>query len=104
MGFDGIEGKRSFVEYRGCIEIYENVFIGAGARILPDVSIEPNAIIAAGAVVTKDVPPNSVVGGVPARVIGRFDDVMIKRKEWSLAHKDDYSNERLWKEFYESRG
>ncbi len=47
----------------GVLEIHENVFIGAGARILPNVSIGPNAIVAAGAVVNKDVAPGTVVGG-----------------------------------------
>lgn len=65
--FNGIVGKREFIEYRDCIEIHENVFIGAGARILPGVSIGPNVVIAAGAVVNNDIPPNSVYGGVPAK-------------------------------------
>lgn len=51
------------------ILIKKNVWIGAGATILPGVTIGENSIIAAGAVVNKDVPPNSIVGGVPARLI-----------------------------------
>lgn len=47
----------------GCIEIMDNVFIGTNVTILNNVRIGPNAIVAAGAVVTKDVPANSVVGG-----------------------------------------
>ena len=47
--FDGMEGHRCFQEFADCIEINENVFIGAGARILPGVSVGPNAIVAAGA-------------------------------------------------------
>lgn len=61
--FDGIEGKRAYIEYRGCIEIYDNVFIGAGSRILPNVSIGPNAVVAAGSLVNKDVAPGTIVGG-----------------------------------------
>lgn len=61
--FDGMAGKRAYKEYLGCIEIYDNCFIGAGARILPNVSIGPNSIVAAGAVVNRDVPPGTVVGG-----------------------------------------
>lgn len=49
--------------------IGSKVWIGANATILPGVTIGDNAIIAAGAVVTKDVPPNAVVGGVPARIM-----------------------------------
>lgn len=51
------------------IIIGRNVWIGANATVLPGVTIGDNAIIAAGAVVTKDVPENTVVGGVPAKVI-----------------------------------
>ena len=48
------------------IYIGKNVWIGASAVVLPGVRIGDGAIVAAGAVVTKDVPPNTVVGGVPA--------------------------------------
>jgi acetyltransferase-like isoleucine patch superfamily enzyme len=51
------------------ILIKRNVWIGAGAIILPGVTVGENSVVAAGAVVTKDVPPNTIVGGVPARVI-----------------------------------
>lgn len=45
--------------------------IGSGATILPNVTIGEKAIVGAGSVVTKDVPPNSVVAGNPARVLRR---------------------------------
>ncbi len=49
--------------------IGDDVWIGANAVILPGVTIGRHAVIAAGAVVTKDVPDNTLVGGVPARVL-----------------------------------
>lgn len=52
------------------VVIKDYVFIGPRAIILPGVTIEKGAIIGAGAVVTKDVEANTVVGGVPAKVIG----------------------------------
>jgi len=52
------------------VEIGDYVFIGPRAIILPGVKIGRGAVIAAGAVVTKDVEPGKIVGGVPARVIG----------------------------------
>jgi len=51
------------------ITIDNNVWIGMGAQILPGVTIGKDAVIAAGAVVTRDVPPATLVAGVPASVI-----------------------------------
>ncbi|AYN02456.1 sugar O-acetyltransferase [Chryseobacterium sp. 3008163] len=51
------------------ILIKKNAWIGANATILPGVTIGENAIVAAGAVVSKDVPDNTVVGGIPAKFI-----------------------------------
>lgn len=53
----------------GHIHIRKNAWIGAGATILPGVTIGENAIVAAGAVVSKDVPDNTIVGGIPAKII-----------------------------------
>jgi acetyltransferase-like isoleucine patch superfamily enzyme len=58
------------------IKIGENVWFGANCVILPGVEIGDNAIIGAGSVVTKDILPNSIVGGVPAKLIKkRFNDI-----------------------------
>ena len=51
------------------VRIGKNAWIGSSSTICPGVTIGDGAIVAAGAVVTKDVPENTVVGGVPARVI-----------------------------------
>ncbi|MCX6217070.1 sugar O-acetyltransferase [Spirosoma sp.] len=51
------------------IVIRRNAWIGAGATILPGVTIGENSVVAAGAVVSRDVPPNTVVAGVPAKVV-----------------------------------
>ncbi len=51
------------------ILIKRNAWIGANATILPGITIGENAIVAAGAVVTKDVPANCVVAGVPAKIV-----------------------------------
>ena len=55
------------------IEIMDNVEVAMNSTILGNVRIGPNAIICAGSVVDSDVPPNSVVAGNPAQVIGSFD-------------------------------
>ena len=52
------------------IEIGDFVWIGCGAMVLQNVKIGKGAVVSAGAVVTKDVPPYTIVGGVPAKVIG----------------------------------
>ncbi|QHW00419.1 DapH/DapD/GlmU-related protein [Spirosoma endbachense] len=51
------------------IVIKRNAWIGAGATILPGVTVGENAIVAAGAVVSRDVPANTVVAGIPAKVV-----------------------------------
>jgi len=60
---------------RGRIVIGDDAWIGTGVIILPNVTIGRAAIVGAGAVVTRDVPDGAVVVGVPARVVGRSDDV-----------------------------
>lgn len=52
------------------IHIGNRVWLGSRAMVLPGVSIGEGAVVAAGAVVTRDVPPYAIVGGVPAKVIG----------------------------------
>ncbi|MGN8261792.1 acyltransferase [Pseudomonas sp. SMSB3] len=64
----------------GVIDIRDNSFVGHGAIVMPRVTIGPDSIVAAGAVVTKDVPPGTVVGGNPAKFICTTED-LIKRVE-----------------------
>lgn len=63
------------------VEIGDYVFIGPRAIILPSVKIGKGAVVAAGAVVTKDVPELTIVGGVPAKEIGKRE---IKKLEYRL--------------------
>ena len=83
----------------------DNVFIGSGTRILPNVRIGPNAIVAAGTLVTKDVPPGVVWGGVPGKCIGNFNDLMKKRIEESkYINKSRVQRiDSEWESFYKSR-
>lgn len=66
--FRGQERYKEVIKY-GRITIHDNCFIGKGSFLMPNISIGPNAVVAAGSVVTRDVPPNSVAGGVPAKVL-----------------------------------
>ena len=88
----------------GCVEILDNCFIGSNSIILPNVRIGPNAIVAAGAVVTKDVPEGTIVGGNPAKIIGKYEELKKKRIDdmGLLGTKADRES-GLWKKFYDER-
>lgn len=62
----------------GKVTVKENAWIGMGVTICPGVTIGEYAVVAAGAVVTKDVPDYAVVGGVPAKVIKMLDPTQMK--------------------------
>lgn len=104
-------GEKKVVENIGCIEIMDNCFIGANAVILPNVRIGPNAIVAAGSIVTRDVPPNSIVGGGIAQIIGDFNTIMKKREHIQLDvgiapcnhQMSTKAAEYYWRKFQEER-
>lgn len=88
-------GQKSFINYAHTTpaEIGNDVWIGQNAVIMDGVKIGDGAIVAAGAVVTKDVAPYAIVGGVPAKLIKyRFDEATIKDllrlKWWELSDKE----------------
>lgn len=97
MGLNRL-GKGIFGYEQRPIEIMDNVFIGCNSTILGDIRIGPNALIAAGSVVTKDVPPNSVVAGNPARVIATFDEYLEKRQKKVQSMDIDFLWDRFLKE------
>ncbi|WP_439510263.1 sugar O-acetyltransferase [Marinimicrobium koreense] len=61
--------------YCAPITIKRNAWVGAAASIMPGVTIGENSIVAANSVVTKDIAPNTVVGGIPARVLKTIDAI-----------------------------
>lgn len=65
----------------GKVVIGDNVFLGTGCIILKGVTIGNNCIIGVHSVVTKDIPPNSVAAGIPARVIYTIEEYYEKRKK-----------------------
>ena len=74
------------------VVIGNDVWLGASTRIMEGIRIGDGAVIAAGSVVTKDVPPYAIVGGVPAKIIKyRFDEKTITKlmelKWWDRSHK-----------------
>lgn len=65
---------------KGSIVIKDDVWVGANSLILSGVTIGQGAVVAAGSVVTKDVPPYAIVGGNPAKIIRyRFEEKIIKK-------------------------
>jgi len=71
----------------GKIDIKENCFIGDSVIVLPNVKIGPNSIVGAGSVVTRDIPPNSIAVGNPAKVISTVDEYINKIKNMSSSTK-----------------
>lgn len=86
----------------GRIIIEDNVHIGWNAMIMPNVTIGHDSIVGCGAVVTKDVPPRSVVAGVPAKVICSIDSYYEKNcnkvdftKKYTYSEKKKYLYEKF---------
>lgn len=79
FGHDGSLGDYvtagPYVLVGGNVSVREGVFLGAGCKLLPNVTIGEGATIGAGAVVLKDVPPNQIWAGVPARRIKTHEDL-----------------------------
>jgi len=71
----------------GRINILSNCFIGDSVIVLPGVTIGPNTIVGAGALVNKDIPPNTVAAGYPAKVISTLDEYIEKIRKISASKK-----------------
>lgn len=69
-----LRNKYPDIDYIRPIIIFDNCFIGTNSILLPGITVGPNSIVGAGSVVTKNVPPNSVAVGVPARVISTLEE------------------------------
>lgn len=93
---------------KGDIVVEDDVWIGYGATIMSGVHIGQGAIIAAGAMVAKDVPPYAIVGGMPAKVIKyRFEEniriILSEVKIGGLKTSDIYTDyQYLYKEIYDA--
>lgn len=80
----------------GKVKIGDRVFIGYGSLVLCNTVIGDDVIVAAGSVVTKDVPNNSIVAGNPARIIGKKSDYIDK-------HRKNMGNSPVYETFWEHK-
>ena len=71
----------------GKIKIGNWCYIGTDSLIMPGVEIKDHVLVAAGSVVTKSVPSNSIVAGNPARIIGNIDDYIKKNIKYNINTK-----------------
>jgi acetyltransferase-like isoleucine patch superfamily enzyme len=93
-GVDIFRKEVASLQRFGIIEIRDNSFIGMESIIMPNVTIGPNALVAARSVVTKNVPPNIIVGGNPAKPIRDLEDYRKKDLEtWSIQKPPGYMKE-----------
>jgi maltose O-acetyltransferase len=81
IAHDASMNKHLSIAKIGRIKIHDNCFLGDSVIILSGVSIGPNAIIGAGSVVARDIPPNSVAAGNPAKFITSFDEFMKRHND-----------------------
>jgi acetyltransferase-like isoleucine patch superfamily enzyme len=75
------------------VKIGDRVFVGYGAIIMPGVTIGENSIVGAGAVVTHDVPSNTVVVGVPATVLCSTNELMARERENLLELPESFAHQ-----------
>lgn len=73
----------------GCIEIGDNVFVGASTQILYDIKIGSNVIIGAHSLVNKDIPDGVVAAGVPAKIIGTFEEFINKKRAYKAQYPEE---------------
>lgn len=76
-----VNSHNDFLPSHGKIKIGNNVWLGENVTILKGVTIGDNVIIGLGSVVTRDIPSNSVAVGIPAKVVGSYEEYYKKRRE-----------------------
>lgn len=81
-----------FINSSGAVNIGSNIYFGTNVTILKGVTIGDNCVIAAGSIVTKDIPSGSVAAGIPCKVICSIDEYFEKRKKNCLSEAVEYVN------------
>ncbi|MFG0807001.1 acyltransferase [Pseudomonas fluvialis] len=93
------------LELAGEIRVGNNVFIGMGALILPNVSIGNNCIVGANSVVTRDVPDGHIVAGNPARLVSKTEDFLLRaqKKSLKIGHLTGKEKVMAYKKIFEKK-
>ena len=88
------------------IIVGDNVYIGNNVLILPGVKIGSNVVVGAGAIITRDIPDNSVAVGVPAKVIKTVDEYFekIQKESLHLGHLKGQEKDKKLMEYYGYKG
>ena len=100
--FNETDSNNHYSEHMGTIEIGNHSFIGARSIIMQNVKIDSNCIIGAGSVVTKDIPNGSIAVGVPAKIVGKTENLKNKYIEYSKnirgknLHDDNIIEKLFW--------
>lgn len=90
-GWTLVRAFHDYIPSHGKIKIGNNVWLGQNVTILKGVTIGDNVIIGAGAIVTKDIPSNSVATGIPCRVVCTLEEYYNKRKHLYIKEGLDYA-------------
>lgn len=77
-----VNSHNDFLPSHGKVKIGNNVWLGENVTILKGVTIGDNVIIGIGSVVTKDIPSNSVAVGIPAKVVGSYEEYYKKEEKF----------------------
>ena len=91
--FRHLDRYKKVIKY-GRITVLDNCVIGRGAIILPGVTIGPNSVVGAGSVVNRNVPPNTLMAGNPAKPIMSITQYA----EWALAATPDYDEKEYFRD------
>lgn len=91
-GWCFVNSDKEFYPSHAKVKIGDNVWLGERVMVLKGVTIGNNCIIGAGAIVTKNIPDNSIAVGVPARVICSYDEYKKKRSEKHVEESLEYAS------------
>lgn len=91
-GWCFVDSNKEFYPSHGRVKLGNNIWLGENVTICKGVTIGDNCIIGIGSIVTKSIPSNSVAVGVPAKVVGTYQEYMKKRSKLYVEEAIEYAN------------